>query len=924
MRLSNRVAISHGVAIAAVIAIIVVSSVAGGAYLASQNNHKRITSTSTIVTQSPGNSGSTPTGNLNFSKTTTGSSSSGSQSCALQLNWTQSLPKVSVGTFPTDVALGFDGNLYVANNEGSSVSLVNSTDLGTIRTLPVGENPFDIAYDSIDEYMFVSNFGSNSISIIDGWTGNVSTTVDVGAGPKGLAFDWNNSETYVANSQSGSVSVIQGSEVNSTIKVGVSPDGVVLDNASGDIYVSSPENITVISGESNRVVGTISDRLIPSAMTFDSLTNEVYVGNNLSNTVTVFNGTDNKIIGNIAVPGPLTTIAADIGDGLIFVGNANSGAITAIQDSTNRVVATIDTGMFGISSLAYDLDTGELYFTDLLSNSIYVLNASAVSYLVSSNHTCSSITQSSSYTSTLPQISITTSSENCSNGTSTSTTLASTSTSYPNETITPGSYVLQEIPENVSIGAIAYDPSIIVNSFYVTPSNLPELDSTSNLVYVANGATYTYNSISIPVQREPVDVIFDPDNNYVYVANYISDSISVINASINSVIANISVGPGPVRMAYNPWNQEIYVSDGLGEEVSVIDASTNAVVTNVTMNGVAPFDLAYDALSHNIFVTSESGGILLEINSSSNELLQHSEWNLTGSPDAAGLVAYDSTNAEVYFTTFGSAEVEAIGSGASGVTIIPLNYAPSAIAYDPADQNVFVAGNASGGFLYLINSSNDVLNYTVGVGFSPLEMIPNTPDLSQFPNATNYAMVMTSADDRIFVLANWANITQSYTSTTTSTSSSRVWNALQLQPGCLGSITATYSVPPGVQEFPLNVQIGRFIVQGNSEGYSACDGEQDCDGVGITSSVPYLNSSPSTENVSVQFTITAQPNATSGEYLFELPDGGCGPILLLILGTSVPGMLPGYDGCLSQIVSAVSLSSYAMTNFPMVTIPYSP
>jgi len=119
---------------------------------------------------------------------------------------------------------------------------------------------------------------------------------------------------------------------------------------------------------------------------------------------------------------------------------------------------------------------------------------------------------------------------------------------------------------------IAYDPS---NGYiYVT-------DWSSGTVSVINGTTVI---ATIPVGTNPGGVAYDPSNGYIYVANYGSGTVSVINGANNTVIATIPVGQGPTGVAYDPSNGYIYVADDDSGTVSVINGTT--VIANIT---VGPF-----------------------------------------------------------------------------------------------------------------------------------------------------------------------------------------------------------------------------------------------------------------------------------------------------------------------------------------------
>src|SRR2546425_10733047 len=84
-----------------------------------------------------------------------------------------------------------------------------------IATIPVGDYPFGVAYDSGNGYVYVANYNSNNVSIISGTT--VVATIPVGGGPSGIAYDSGNGYVYVANALSDNVSAVERRAVKASI-----------------------------------------------------------------------------------------------------------------------------------------------------------------------------------------------------------------------------------------------------------------------------------------------------------------------------------------------------------------------------------------------------------------------------------------------------------------------------------------------------------------------------------------------------------------------------------------------------------------------------------------------------------------------------------------------------------------------------------
>ncbi|MGC8614923.1 MAG: PKD domain-containing protein [Thermoprotei archaeon] len=85
-------------------------------------------------------------------------------------------------------------------------------------------------------------------------------------------------------------------------------------------------------------------------------------------------------------------------------------------------------------------------------------------------------------------------------------------------------------------------------------------------------ATSFHPIANITVGSGPEHMVYDPSNGYIYVANTMSDSVSVIDPASNSVIKNIDVGRLPLYLLYDPSNGYIYVVNYLGGTVSVLNS----------------------------------------------------------------------------------------------------------------------------------------------------------------------------------------------------------------------------------------------------------------------------------------------------------------------------------------------------------------
>jgi len=285
---------------------------------------------------------------------------------------------------------------------------------------------------------------------------------------------------------------------------------------------------------------------------------------------------------------------------------------------------------------------------------------------------------------------------------------------------------------------IAYDPS---NGYlYVT-------DWSSGTVSVINGTTVI---ATIPVGTNPGGVAYDPSNGYIYVANYGSGTVSVINGANNTVIATIPVGQGPTGVAYDPSNGYIYVADDDSGTVSVINGTT--VIANITV-GPFPWGVAYDPSNGYIYVANYySNNVVSVINGANNTVI-------ATIPVGSGSwgVAYDPSNGYIYVANYGSGTVSVI-NGTTVIATIPVGPWPTGVAYDPSNGYIYVAVSSSG-TVSVINGATNAVIATIPVGTWPFGVA--------YDPSNGYIYVTNYGSGTVSIISTSAQATETYTVTFT-------------------------------------------------------------------------------------------------------------------------------------------------------------
>ena len=311
---------------------------------------------------------------------------------------------IPVGNGPMGIDYDSDnGNMYVANFYSNTVSVIDGNSNNVIATIPFASNtsPVDIAFDSANGNLYVTNYSTGTVSVINGNTNRVTGVISgFRQGVFAIAFNSANGNLYVTNYSTGTVSVINGNtnRVISTIFVGGNPTAIAVNYANGDVYVADGINaVRVINPITNRLVGTVSVGYGPSGIAFDSDNGNMYVANFYSNTVSVIDGNSNNVIRTI----PMLLDSANP-SGIVYnptdkhlyvinyfslgnTGSGGGGTVSVINDYTNNVIANIAVGNSPQDG-AFNSANGQVYVTNLLSNTVSVISSSSAINPIQSIH----------------------------------------------------------------------------------------------------------------------------------------------------------------------------------------------------------------------------------------------------------------------------------------------------------------------------------------------------------------------------------------------------------------------------------------------------------------------------------------------------------------------------------------------------------
>lgn len=177
-----------------------------------------------------------------------------------------------------------------------------------------------------------------------------------------------------------------------------------------------------------------------------------------------------------------------------------------------------------------------------------------------------------------------------------------------------------------------------------------------------NGTVLVYDAATlalkktIPVGMEPAEVTMSTNGQYAFVANGMSNSVSVIKIADKTLVKTISVGEDPVG-AWPGADGNMYVDNEMGQSVSVINVASLAVTETVKL-GFTPGYVAYHPTRNELWVSQAGTGNKVIIFERMNGAWMNHGEVITGLD--AHAIAFTKDGTTAYVSNQGAASVSVI------------------------------------------------------------------------------------------------------------------------------------------------------------------------------------------------------------------------------------------------------------------------
>jgi YVTN family beta-propeller protein len=272
----------------------------------------------------------------------------------------------------------------------------------------------------------------------------------------------------------------------------------------------------------------------------------------------------------------------------------------------------------------------------------------------------------------------------------------------------------------------------------------------------------------IPVGVGPYGIVFVSSTNEIYVSNYVSNTISVIDGSRDVLIETVPMSGSPGYMTYDYRNDKIYVlvEGALSNQdrISVINPQNHDVVDEFPI-GFRAIGITYDDNRNKIYIASRSQNSIYTADPITHSVVQVPGTNnqpvsilyvpnlnsiyysapfprtvpnpsviqlnpTTGSSgnifsvEGPWQIAYSQSFDRLYVTRPLGDAVSVIDIPSLTVSSISVGASPSSLAYNIANNMLFVA-NADSNTVSVIDPLRNQVSSNIGVGQRPLGVAYN-------------------------------------------------------------------------------------------------------------------------------------------------------------------------------------------------------
>lgn len=235
-------------------------------------------------------------------------------------------------------------------------------------------------------------------------------------------------------------------------------------------------------------------------------------------------------------------------------------------------------------------------------------------------------------------------------------------------------------------------PVVLASLFLVVSTLVPltvfKAEATPQSVGVS---TLSVNTTAIQLPGGPSGMVYDPANGFLYVADYQSEGVSVINTTTNTLVTTIHTGLNAWMFALDSLNGLIYVANDFSNQLTVLNPVTETVVGNISLgNSNSAVGVVFDPYNGMIYAMGDQTGTIVVINATYNIVQQTINMGSSVGTGNQG-IAITPWNDFLYIANYYTNTLTVLnGSTNSIVGTIVVGNQPVGSIYDPVNNMVYV------------------------------------------------------------------------------------------------------------------------------------------------------------------------------------------------------------------------------------------
>ena len=296
-------------------------------------------------------------------------------------------------------------SVYVADEEASTVSVVETSSFKLVATIPVGQGPHNVQVSPDGRLIWVTNNGvlteadkgpahkstnpghgaassGGEMWAINAETRDVVAKIAVGAHPAHVVVTADGQVAFVANGGDNSVSVVDiaGRRTVDTIAVGAGPHGLRISPDGKQVYVANvkADTVSVIDTATRKEIDRIVVGKGPAQVGFTPDGRYAFASLSEEDKVAVIDPASRKLIRTVSVGTVPIQVYATPDSRTLLVANQGTRdkpgkTVTFVDLATFEVVASVETGP-GAHGVAIDQAGRYAFVTNTCGNTVSVID----------------------------------------------------------------------------------------------------------------------------------------------------------------------------------------------------------------------------------------------------------------------------------------------------------------------------------------------------------------------------------------------------------------------------------------------------------------------------------------------------------------------------------------------------------------------